>query len=127
MLLLPSAIINDLGDPLGATVTRWVTFTDYLDDGPTPDVDEHFLSQIFVVERKKSQNKVFVEFDLSAAMDQEGRLLPARQVLRDTCTLEYRKFNSQTGLFEYETATCPYVGRDEVEGGWGCTVSSFER
>ncbi len=117
VLLLPSAVINDIGDPLGATVTRWVTFETYLDDGATPDVDEHFLPQIFVVERKKNQNKIFVEFELSASMDQEGRLLPARQILRDSCSHEYRKFNILTGLFEYERATCPYVGRDEVQGG----------
>jgi len=117
VLLLPSAVINAIGDPLGAKVTRWVTFETYLDDGATPDPDEHFIPDVFVVERKKSQNKIFVEFELSAAMDQEGRLLPARQILRDTCTHEYRKFVISQNSFDYSCATCPYVGRDEVQGG----------
>lgn len=110
VLLLPGAIINDIGDPIGAKVTRWVTFSDYLDDGPDPSPDEHFDPQIFYVERKTIENRVFVEFQLASAMDHEGRKLPKRQIIRDTCPLIYRAFDPETGQFDYTKATCPYAG-----------------
>jgi lambda family phage minor tail protein L len=113
--LLPAAIINSLGDPLGATVTRWVTFSDFLDDGATPDPNIHFLPHIFVIERKVSQTKISVEFELSAAIDAEGIQLPFRQVLRDVCTHRYRQWNGSS--FDYTDATCPYAGSDLMEGG----------
>jgi len=110
VLLLPGSIINDIGDPIGAKITRWVTFSDYLDDGATPSADEHLDPQIFYIERKSLQTRVFVEFQLASAMDHEGRMLPKRQVLRDTCPLIYRAFNPETGEFDYSKATCPYAG-----------------
>lgn len=115
--LLPSSIINEFGDPIGAKVTRWVTFSDYLDGESQADPNQHFLPEIYFIERKVSQNKIFVEFELSASMDQEGRQLPARQILRDACTLRYRVYNSTTGLFDYTEATCPWAGSDQIQGG----------
>jgi lambda family phage minor tail protein L len=115
--LLGSAIINEFGDPVGAKITRWVTYSDYLDDGATPDPNEHFLPEIWFVERKKAQNRVFIEFELSAAMDQAGRLLPGRQVLRDACNLRYRSYlglSESTGkpTFRYNETDmgCPWTG-----------------
>lgn len=115
--LLPSTIINQFGDPVGAKITRWVTFANYLDNGATPDPNQHFLPEIYFVERKTAHNKVFVEFELSASMDQEGRQLPGRQVLRDACTFRYRSYNAATGTFDYTDVTCPWAGSDQVEGG----------
>ncbi|MCH9665873.1 MAG: phage minor tail protein L [Gammaproteobacteria bacterium] len=117
VLLLPATIINSLGDPLGAKLTRWVTLATYLDDGATPDPNQHYVPQIFVVERKTEQNKLSVAFELSSSLDQEGRMLPGRQILRDTCTHRYRLYNAETGTFDYTRATCPYVGSDDVPGG----------
>jgi lambda family phage minor tail protein L len=109
VLLLPGAIINNIGDPLGAIVTRWVTYADYLDDGATPDPDAHFIPHIYVVERKKQESRGFVEFELSASIDQQGKMLPGRQILRDTCLQTYRRFTEQDG-FIYDNVTCPYTG-----------------
>lgn len=107
-----SAIVNSIGDPIGARVTRWVTYADFLDDGATPDPEQHFFPSIFVVNRKSAQTKMAVEFELSASMDQQGRQLPGRQILRDTCTHTYRIFNVITQSFDMAKATCPYMGRD---------------
>tara|TARA_R110000824_G_scaffold153814_2_gene325550 strand:- start:618 stop:1370 length:753 start_codon:yes stop_codon:yes gene_type:complete len=120
--LLPAAIINSLGDPLGATVTRWVTFSEFLDGGATPNPDVHFTPQIYVIERKSVQNKLMVEFELSASIDAEGIQLPKRQVLRDACTHRYRLWVANEALpgggsFSYADATCPYAGSDDVQGG----------
>lgn len=105
-----SAIINDIGDPLGARITRWVTFDKYLDDGLEANPDEHFRKQVFFVQQKTAQNKVYVEFALSSIIDQEGKMLPKRQVIRDTCSFTYRVYNPDTNMFEYEKAICPYAG-----------------
>jgi len=107
-----SAIINDIGDPIGATVTRWVTFADFLDEGATPDPNEHFPQQIFTVQRKTLQNSTVVEFALSAKMDQQGRQLPGRQINRDTCGHTYRIFIEEERNFNFSKATCPYVGQN---------------
>ena len=110
ILLVPGAIINEFGDPLGAQVTRWVTFAHYLDGAPGADPAQHFLPQVFRVERKVSHNRVFIEFELASLIDQEGAMLPGRQVLRDTCTHVYRVYDPDTDTFDYTQATCPYAG-----------------
>ncbi len=117
VLLMVSTIINALGDPLGGKLTRWVTFVKYLDGQPAADANQHFIPQHFVIERKTVQTNVYVEFELSAPMDQEGRYLPGRQVLRDTCTHRYRRWDADTSSFDYARATCPWAGSDGVTGG----------
>ena len=115
--LWASTLINSLGDPLGATITRFLTFDRYLDNGEQPDSAAIFLPQIFVIERKISQTREYVEFELSASMDQAGTFLPKRQILRDNCTHVYRRWNVSAGEFDYSSATCPYVGSDTIQGG----------
>ena len=120
--LLPAAMIASLGDPLGAKVTRWLTFSDFLDDGPRADPNQHFPPEIFVVERKVYQTKLAVEFELSSSIDAEGVELPFRLVLRDACTHIYRRWVPDdslpgAGAFDYTVATCPFAGSDDVEGG----------
>ena len=110
VLLLPGAIIASLGDPLGAKVTRWKTFRHYLDDGDYADANAFLPKEVWQVERKKSENRVFVEFELSAYLDKEGRQLPGRQVLRDACTQIYRNYDGSS--FDYSKVTCPYTGSD---------------
>lgn len=103
-----SSLIIEFNDGLGAKLTRWRTFEKFLDDGDEPDQDAHFPVDVYVIERKSAQNKVFVEWELSAAMDQEGRMLPGRQVIRDYCDHTYRRWDG--AAFDYTNATCPYVG-----------------
>lgn len=126
VLFLPGAIINDIGDPLGAKITRWVTFADYLDDGASPDPDEHFMPQVFYVERKTAQNRIFVEFQLASIIDQEGRYLPKRQIIRDTCSFIYRTYDASTGEFNYTKATCPYTGDKMVTNTGEVTLNPTE-
>lgn len=115
--LLASAMINEIGDPLGATVTRWLTFSQFLDGGQSADANQHFIPQIFVVERKKSQDEIGVEYELSASIDQEGRMLPGRQIVRNYCGHRYRRWEATLGAFDYSQATCPYAGSDNAQGG----------
>lgn len=114
--LLMSSIIANIGDPLGADITRWVTYEKFLDApiGSEPDPDK-FRKELYQVERKVTQDEAMVEFELSAAIDQDGRKLPSRQVVRGFCNHRYRVFTGPTvaeptQIFSYEKATCPYAG-----------------
>ena len=107
---LVSAAIISQNDLIGSRLIRTRTFEQFLDDGSNPDPTAMFPQDIYVVEQKTNQNKVFVEWQLSSALDQTGRQLPGRQCLRDRCTHTYRIWNSVAGAFDYANASCPYVG-----------------
>lgn len=107
---LLTAVMIDLKDLIGATVTRIRTFEKYLDDGEEPDGDQHFPLDYYTVDQKTKHNKVFVEWKLASVLDQSGRQLPGRTILRDVCTHTYRVWNTLTQSFDYTNASCPYTG-----------------
>jgi len=104
--------IHKYGDIVGAKVTRIRTFAKYLDSknfsditqpnnsqgsysNPFPDQYEpdpyaEFPRDIFYVERKSNENKVNLEYELSALMDVEGIKLPRRVVMSQKCSFSYR-------------------------------------
>ena len=80
---------NDL---MGATVTRIRTLARFLDaanfpgnSNPfgTPDPDAEFPREIYTIDRKASENRDVVEFELAAAFDLVGVRAPKRQCTRD--------------------------------------------
>jgi lambda family phage minor tail protein L len=97
----------DYKDLVGAKVTRTRTFARYLDLEPYADATQTFPLDVYFVERKVTQTKLFIEWELASAMDQEGKMLPGRQVLRQ-CRYRYRRWDG--AAFDYAKATCPYVG-----------------
>lgn len=52
---------------------------------PTADPNEHFLDEIWFIERKVSETKETVEFELTTAIDLNGEQLPGRQVIAGVC------------------------------------------
>lgn len=106
--LVLGALARDFGDLVGAGLTRLRTYARFLDDGFSPDPAMHFPPDLYRIERKVAQNKLFIEFELAVPFDQEGQLLPGRVMLRDSCTHTYRRWIG--GGFSYLAATCPYVG-----------------
>ncbi|QIG76832.1 minor tail protein L [Rhizobium phage RHph_Y1_11] len=105
-----SGLLYDYNDLVGARVTRLRTFAKFLDGGAEADPDKTFAPDIYVIFQKRKHTKKFIEFVLAANADQEGVMLPRRQVLRDTCTHSYRIWNPDTATFDYTEATCPYTG-----------------
>ena len=73
----------------GAKVTRRRTLLRYLDaanfpgsNSPfTPDTTALFPDEIYYIDRKATENREFVEFELAARMDVMNVRLPKRQVL----------------------------------------------
>lgn len=119
-----SALLRQFGDCVGMQVTRWRTFSKYLDGQPQADPNAHFQPDIFLISRKVSQNKIGTEFELAAAMDQQGKKLPARQILRDVCTWQYRFWDAGAGAFDYTGSLCPYTGTAYFDAsGQACSAA----
>jgi len=95
---------------LGADLHRIVTLRRFLDDGATPDPGAFISYEMFVVAQKTSHNAATIVFKLAAKWDQEGTMLPRRQILRDICPRTYRFWDPNIGSFNYSKATCPYTG-----------------
>lgn len=52
---------------------------------PTADPNEHFLDEIWFIERKVAETKEVVEFELTTAIDLNGEQLPGRQIISGVC------------------------------------------
>lgn len=92
-----SSLTRPLQDLVGARATRKRTFAKYLDAvnfaggvNATANPNEHFPDEVFYINRKVTENKVFVEWELSPAWDVSGIKLPRRQVVQNVCPWAYR-------------------------------------
>lgn len=84
-------------DMLGAKVTRRRTLAKYLDAvnftggvNPTADPTAEFPVDIFYIDRKASETREVVEFELASSFDVAGVQLPRRQIVQNVCTWRYR-------------------------------------
>jgi len=103
-----SALAISLGDLLGATLTRHRTFRRYLDGQTDADPTVKLSEDVYRINQKTAQNKIFIEWELAPSIDQEGRLIPGRPVLQAGCPFRYRVWTG--AAFDYTHASCPYVG-----------------
>jgi lambda family phage minor tail protein L len=107
--------VNTFGDLVDCQLTRIRTFVRHLDGNDDPDPNAFLGPDVFRIERKTSENNVFIEWELSASIDQEGKQMPGRHVIRDTCLAPYRIWNEVRGDFDYdmrEDGMCPYEGNN---------------
>jgi lambda family phage minor tail protein L len=101
-------LVFDADDLVGMPVRRIKTFRKYLDDGSHPGAGISFPVDHFVVERKASQSRHSLAFELSTSLDQQGVKLPKLMILRDTCVQTYRYWTGTQ--FQYKGVSCPYTG-----------------
>jgi lambda family phage minor tail protein L len=106
-LVFLSLIVNG-DDLIGCPVRRIRTYRKYLDDGDSPNPSATFPIDHFVIEKKTKQVRKQLSFELSTPIDQQGRKIPARQVIRDTCLNRFRYWAN--GRWNYDGVTCPYAG-----------------
>lgn len=109
-------------DMVGAVITRRRTLVKYLDVvnfpggvNVTADPTAEFPLDIYYVERRLTENRLYCEYELSSIYDLNGVLLPARQIIRDTCPYTYRNWDPAIGDFVYLDprgipVDCPYTG-----------------
>lgn len=107
---LIAGLLEAYSDLIGAKISRYRTFAKHLDTGTEPDRRKHYRPDVYTINRKVAQNKLFVELELSVAIDQQGLVLPARPLLRDYCAWQYRRWSAQIGDFSYTNVECPYTG-----------------
>ena len=89
----------EMGDLVGAKVTRIRTFAKFLDaatfgndvpQGFEPDPNVEMPRDVFYVDRKTFENKNAIEYQLASILDVEGVKLPGRIVLSNRCPARYR-------------------------------------
>src|SRR5262249_20760879 len=79
----------------------------------------------YEIKRKVAQNKVYVEWELGAAIDVQGVMIPGRVILQDACTHLYRRWNGTA--FDYSKATCPYTGTSSFDQNGNAVGPSGDR
>lgn len=103
-------IVNTYGDMLGCVIQRVRTFRRFLDGETEADPSAYYGPDSYRVERKVTENPVYIEWELSASIDQEGKKLPGRQVIKDICLWRYRAWDSTNSQFDYSKVQCPWAG-----------------
>lgn len=90
-------LVRSYDDLIGTKVTRKRTMVKYLDAvnftggvNPTADPTAALPDDVYFIDRKSSENKVLVEFELAASFDVAGVQLPRRVVVQNTCPWAYR-------------------------------------
>lgn len=111
--LAVSALCIANNDLQGAIVTRHRLPLKYLDGMPDADPDIEFDPDLFVIDQKTVQNKMVVTFNLGAAIDIQGRLIPGRQVIQGYCSFRQRVWDGTEFVYDQSMAACPYTG-DEL-------------
>lgn len=107
------AYLKGYDDLVGAKVVRYRTLKKYLYGGSAQNFLAHWPEDRYVISQKLEHDPVHIKWQLNCALDASGRKLPSRLILRDSCPLIYRKWNSSTGLFDYSIGDerCPINNR----------------
>lgn len=102
--------IFEMGDIVGAKLTRIRTFSKFIDavnfinSTPPPnfypDPNQELPRDIYYIDRKSLENKNTIEYELSPLFELEGIKLPGRIVSANNCTARYR---GEGCLYEYSS------------------------
>ena len=97
VLSLATTLVLEYNDLVGATVTRIRTLKKYIDavnftseTNATADPFAEFPREIYIVDRKVSENRAVVSFELAATFDVAGVKLPRRQIIQNICPWTYK-------------------------------------
>lgn len=114
-----TVLVLTFDDLLGAKVMRKRTLAKYLDAvnftgglNATADSTAEFAPDVFFIDRKASETRDMVEFELAAAFDVAGVQLPRRQIIQNVCVWAYR------------SAECSYTGTSYFDANDNSVVSS---
>jgi lambda family phage minor tail protein L len=125
-----SSLAYTYQDLVGTKLTRRRTFLKYLDAvnfiggyNLTADPNVGFTDEIWTVDRKSAENMIFVEFELAAAFDVAGVLLPRRHCIQNTCTWAYR--SAECGFTGGAVATKNDITVPGVSGTYTRTLSTI--
>lgn len=112
-----TALLLQYNDLVGAKLTRIRTLARYLDGQPAANPDAEFPREIYYVDRKSSENRDVVEFELASALDLAGVMLPRRQIVQNICPWVYRGAEcGYTGTSYFDTNDQPTNAAGDVCG-----------
>lgn len=78
---------NDLG---GAQVRRVRTLRKFLDGEATADPNAKLPDEVWYIDRKATENRDVIQWELASKFDLAGVMLPKRQIIANICQWEYR-------------------------------------
>lgn len=94
---LLGALVRTYEDLVGCKLTRRRTMVKYLDAvnftggvNPTADPTAQLPEDVYFIDRKSTENKLVIEFELAAAFDIAGVQLPRRYIVQNVCAFKYR-------------------------------------
>jgi lambda family phage minor tail protein L len=94
---LLGALVRSYQDLVGCKLTRKRTLLKYLDavnfpgaTNPTADPSAAMPDDVYFIDRKSTENKLLIEFELAAAFDLSGVRLPRRFIVQNVCQWRYR-------------------------------------
>jgi lambda family phage minor tail protein L len=123
-----TALAGTYDDLLGARLRRVRTFGKFLDSvnfkaydaltnpdcNPEADPNSRLPDEIWVVDRKVTENRMYVQFELASMLDLEGVQVPRRKIVSNSCTWRYRsdectyaKLPGDPGFVAYGTDDLP--------------------
>jgi len=85
-----SSLLMSYGDLVGAKLIRHRTLKKYLDGQPTADPTQYLADQVFIIDRKISESKLEVTFQLRSSLDMQGTKIPGRVITANLCVWNYR-------------------------------------
>lgn len=77
--LLPTSLANGYEDLLGTQIIRTQVLAKHLDNGSEPDVNAKWPDETWFVQRKVTENKLFITWELSTPFDLDGVTIPKRR------------------------------------------------
>jgi len=117
-LLLEVNLTTTGNDLAGAEVRRIRTLKKYLDGEATADPNAAFPEEIWYVDRKATETRDVVSFELASKFDLAGIKLPKRQVVANICQWKYRSSEcGYTAPFYFDAGDVPVTSSaDDVCG-----------
>ncbi len=109
------ALANAYGDLNGCVVTRIRTYARFLDGEAEADPTAYFGPDTYKIERMTEDSPASMSWELSSAIDQEGKMLPGRVIIAGACMWRYRIWDPVAGVFNYGKAQCPYTGAQSYD------------
>lgn len=84
-----TSLCDRYDDLVGAKVTRRRTLAKFLDGSPTANPNWEYAPDVFFIDRKASETKVAVTFELASSLDMEGVKIPLRIITADVCSWQF--------------------------------------
>jgi len=105
-LLLDVNAVTPHNDLTGAEVRRIRTLKRYLDGEAAADPNAQWPVEIWYIDRKDTENREVVSFELASKFDLVGQFIPKRQLIANVCQWAYR------------SSECSYTGSNyfDVDG-----------